>query len=188
MKTFFILKDNVLDKKLALYIEQKSFSHRKKVSELIQKFVKFYAKHFTKNNTKRAQNILENHHHDIRRKDAVLISSFSGANLMLLLITIFLLAIPASDGSYEAERIYSSFPSFRLTFMMIFLMVGTATVIKIFKMFKVNYLFIFELDPNYKLTHVQIFRVSITCATRTLSLFRSPVYFCSSGSFALCAK
>jgi hypothetical protein len=72
----------------------------------------------------------------------------------MFLIIVFLMAIPASEGGYLLNKIYAIFPSFRFSFMIIFVIVATAFAIKIFKTYKVNYLFIFELDPNYKLTHV----------------------------------
>lgn len=40
-------------------------------------------------------------------------------------------------------------------------MLGTAFAIRTFKRFKVNYLFIFELDPYYKITHIQFLRVGV---------------------------
>jgi len=45
-------------------------------------------------------------------------------------------------------------PVFRFCFVLAFLVLGAAAVIKVFKTYKVNYIFIFEFDPHYKVTHV----------------------------------
>lgn len=50
--------------------------------------------------------------------------------------------------------------TFRFLLMLIFTLAATGAAVKILKQFKVNYMFIFELDPQYKITHVQLFRVS----------------------------
>ena len=55
MKTYFHLKDNVLDKKLAIVINSQTFTNHKQVSHKAGDIVKFYAEHFTKNNLKAAE-------------------------------------------------------------------------------------------------------------------------------------
>lgn len=50
MKTYFILKDNVIDKKIKFLLDQMKFAKRVGVHELISSFIKFYAKQFTKGN------------------------------------------------------------------------------------------------------------------------------------------
>lgn len=44
--------------------------------------------------------------------------------------------------------------------MIIFTVLSTAVAIRILRAYKVNYLFIFELDPNYKVTFMQLTKVS----------------------------
>lgn len=46
--------------------------------------------------------------------------------------------------------------------MIVLTVVSAGVAIKILRAFKVNYLYIFELDPNYKITFMQLFRVSFT--------------------------
>lgn len=43
--------------------------------------------------------------------------------------------------------------------MLLFTLFSTGVVIGILRKFKINYLFIFELDPHYKITQIQLFRV-----------------------------
>jgi len=54
MKSYFLLKDNVLDKKILNYVDSLQFSKRKTGHELMDKFVKFYAKNFTNNDKEKA--------------------------------------------------------------------------------------------------------------------------------------
>jgi hypothetical protein len=44
--------------------------------------------------------------------------------------------------------------------MLIFMTFSASFCIKIFRDYKINYLFVMELDPNYKMTHIQLLRVS----------------------------
>ena len=43
-----MLEDNILDKKLMAYINEKSFTRKKNVNLEIKKIIKFFGKHFTK--------------------------------------------------------------------------------------------------------------------------------------------
>ena len=49
MKTYFQLKDNVLDKKLAIVINSQTFTNHKQVAHKTGDIIRFYAEHFTKN-------------------------------------------------------------------------------------------------------------------------------------------
>lgn len=48
----------------------------------------------------------------------------------------------------------SAMPVFRFTFMLNFVIFATGFSIMIFKRYKVNYLYIFALDPKFKVTHI----------------------------------
>ena len=79
---------------------------------------------------------------------------------------IVLLSLPDSALDKKAlyassnQELMSSIYTFRFLFMMIFTIAASGVVIKVIKSAKVNYMFIFEFDPEYKVTHVQLFRVS----------------------------
>lgn len=55
MKTFFQLKDNVLDKKLSIVINSQTFANRKQVANKVGEIVKFYGEHFTKGSIQKAE-------------------------------------------------------------------------------------------------------------------------------------
>ena len=98
MKTFFQIKDNILDKRLTQYIKSQQFvENRKSVSDKVNELVDFYACHFTrKNDRQRALKELESkaENLEMRRKDTVLISFFCGAVTIILLMLVTLLSIP----------------------------------------------------------------------------------------------
>jgi hypothetical protein len=80
---------------------------------------------------------------------------------------VVLLSLPDSaldkKGFYSSstQELMSSMYTFRFLFMMIFTIAASGIVIKVIKSAKVNYMFIFEFDQEYKVTHVQLFRVSV---------------------------
>jgi hypothetical protein len=57
-------------------------------------------------------------------------------------------------------EIFASLYTFRFLLMILFTVISTAFAIRILRAYKVNYLFIFELDPNYKIGFMQLLRVS----------------------------
>lgn len=80
---------------------------------------------------------------------------------MTIFVIIFAFLVPVIYDSDWGDDIAANLPTFRFVFMVIFVLASTGFCIKVFKVYKVNYLFIFELDPHYKMTHIQIFRVNI---------------------------
>jgi hypothetical protein len=99
---------------------------------------------------------------EMRRKDALLLSFFSGTLLITFLVLLGAIFIPTEgkDKLLDWEEIVVTLPIFRFIFMVILLITFVAVDVYILRKFRINYLFIFELDPNYKITHVQLFRVS----------------------------
>lgn len=52
--------------------------------------------------------------------------------------------------------------AFRFLFMLvIFMPLAAALCVRIFRGFKINYIFTLELDPHYRVTHIQLIRVRI---------------------------
>jgi hypothetical protein len=88
------VEDNVLDKKLLSFINEKTFTRKKAIKKLQEDIKKFYAINFTLGNINEASNILNNKNLELRRHDAILISLFAGALTVIFLITIFVLFVP----------------------------------------------------------------------------------------------
>jgi hypothetical protein len=56
MKTFFSIKDNILDKRFATYIDTQTFvENRKVIKTKVDEIVTFYADNFTKSNKQEAE-------------------------------------------------------------------------------------------------------------------------------------
>jgi hypothetical protein len=93
----------------------------------------------------------------MRRKDALLISFFCGAITIIVFMIVTLLSIP--DSALEKQLrsseddLISSIPTFRFLFMLIFILASCGIVVKNLRAYHINYMYIFELDPAYKMTH-----------------------------------
>jgi len=90
----------------------------------------------------------------VRRKDAILISYFCGTISMIAFMFIVLLAIPDSTlekkgltVNNSGQELLSSMYTFRFLFSIIFIVAAAGVVVKVLKKIRVNYMFIFELDP-----------------------------------------
>jgi hypothetical protein len=124
------------------------------VSHKCGEIIQFYAEHFTKNDKVKAERQLDNHNYEVRRKDAILISFFCGTISIIIFMFIVLLSIPDSALDKKgtkivssAQELASSMYTFRFLFMMIFTVAAAGVVIKTLKSIRVNYMYIFELDP-----------------------------------------
>jgi len=73
-----------------------------------------------------------------------------------LLVVIF---VPEDTGDnfnrpHAVEEIFASMYTFRFLLMILFTVASAGFAIKFLREHKVNYIFIFELDPNYKVTYM----------------------------------
>lgn len=91
---------------------------------------------------------------------------------MILVVLIVLFFCPPDPGKPPSpsdpdplKQIFASFYTFRFLLMILFTVASAGFGIKILRRFKVNYLFIFELDPNYKVTYMQLIRITLMLFT-----------------------
>jgi hypothetical protein len=87
----------------------------------------------------------------MRRKDAIILTYFAGLITMIFVLSIFLIIIP-EDGGYlpketSLDEIFANLYTFRFLFMLIFMTLSASFCVKTFRDFKINYMFIMELDP-----------------------------------------
>jgi hypothetical protein len=94
MKNVFMLKDNIVDKKLIEIIKIQNFSTKKIVNREINTLIEFFAEHFTNRDKSKAQDLLEQHNAPMRRKDAMLISYFGGLLSMIFFALIIVIVVP----------------------------------------------------------------------------------------------
>ena len=77
---------------------------------------------------------------------------------------IFFMAIPPEheakrEGEYDAMANLMSI--LRMTLILTFILFGCAFCIQVFLAYRINYLYIFELDPHRKVNHHQLYRVAL---------------------------
>lgn len=87
----------------------------------------------------------------MRRKDALLMSFFCGTITMIIFMFFVLMAIPdyvLNKHDHKSHvQLYSSIYTFRFFFMLIFMLASAGVVVKMLKKYRINYMYIFELDP-----------------------------------------
>ena len=116
--------------------------------------VTFFAANFTEGKRQKAINLLDNNNQPLRKKDAVLLTYFAGVLTMISLLLILLFVIPYQSGVDAGEEILASMSTFRFVLMLILMTLSAAVCVRVFREYKINYIFIMDLDPNYKITHV----------------------------------
>ena len=71
MKNTFVTQDNVINNKLAKFIdEKKCFCNKDEIAFLIEEISEFFSEQFTNGNAKETAKILEHRNNKIRRHDA----------------------------------------------------------------------------------------------------------------------
>ena len=83
---------------------------------------------------------------------------------MLVLVLIFLIAIPAQNDPGETtdwKEISSGIDTWYITLMVCFMITSTAVAVHVYKRYNINYPFIFEIDPHHKLLHHQLYKVAL---------------------------
>lgn len=134
------------------------FAKKKIVTTQINEVIQYFADQYTHGNRDKALNLLDEHQSPLRKKDAVLLTYFAGLLTMIAFILIVLIIIP-QDGDHthkynETDAILANLYTFRFLLMVVFLILASTFCVKIFRDYKINYMFIMELDPHYKLTHI----------------------------------
>ena len=92
----------------------------------------------------------------ISTKDLALIFFFTGMIFAFLLTFILLLTIHIKDID---PSIITLFPGFSFSFMFILCFFGVAINIQVFRKHRINYIYIFEIDPHLRISQEKIYRV-----------------------------
>lgn len=146
---------------------------------MILEIIEVYATNFTKDDKVKAQEALMKVDVEMRRKDVALLSFFAGTLLITFIICFFVVILPPEDPTESAvdwEEILLTLPVMRFCFMLIVALFFIATDVMILRKYRVNYLFIFELDPHYKVTHVQLYRVAMMLLTIVMLCFMAQIF------------
>ena len=91
---------------------------------------------------------------------------FAGLLTMIILTLIVVIASPFERETKDSiDEIFASFSTFRFLLMIIFTVASASVAIKVLRRYKVNYIFIFDLDPHYKVTYMQLIRLTLILFT-----------------------
>ena len=102
----------------------------------------------------------------MRSEDIAMISFYLGLLLVTIPLNIFLIwsKDPASvnpnvnpDIGNWTNIIYT----YRLFFFVFLIVLGTASCVQILRAYKINYIYIFEINPVNQMTHYQIYRFAL---------------------------
>lgn len=87
-------------------------------------------------------------------------SLYIGGTIAMAIFGMFFLWVPSSDGQEHKNLVLSALCITRMSFVIVYVMFAIAFSIQVFQAYGINYLFVFELDPQHKVTHTTMYRVS----------------------------
>jgi hypothetical protein len=89
VQAYFALDDNVIDKKLLKFVNEKTFTSKKNVKVIINEIVQSYAERFCNGDEKNARGYLSKTHALFRPGAAGFIGFFSGVIIIMIAQIIF---------------------------------------------------------------------------------------------------
>ena len=152
---FFKSKNSDFINQLNSYIHSLEVCHERQVVEKRIKIVRIYAHHFCQNDIQRARNTLDFH---LQKPDfdqdgkfssqICTMAFFGGISLTLICLLTFLILIPDPQYSLELTTLVRVIPIYRpvLAFSIVAFCAGF--LVKFFRRFRINYIFILGIDPN----------------------------------------
>ena len=116
---------------------------------------------------------------EMRRKDSNLLYFFAGTLLSISMFTLFAVIMPTTDPNgvlLDIEELIFAMPVFRFVLVLIFGLGLISLDVYILRKYRVNYMFIFGLDPHYKVTHVQLIRTAMMLLSVWMLFFMIEVF------------
>jgi hypothetical protein len=116
---------------------------------------------------------------EMRRKDSNLLYFFAGTLLSISMFTLFAVIMPTTDPNgvlLDIEELIFAMPVFRFFLVLIFGLGLISLDVYILRKYRVNYMFIFGLDPHYKVTHVQLIRTAMMLLSLWMLFFMIEVF------------
>lgn len=164
-KNYLVIGDNIIEKQLlvrAKDIGSRFFHAAAEVNQLQQQIISFYADNFTGGNVEQAKLIIEHKDDYIRSEEVAKISFYLGLLSLAIPLNIFL--IWSKDPASVNPNVYPDIGNwtnidfiFRLFFFVFLIILGTASCVQILRAYKINYIYIFEIQPLNQMTHYQIY-------------------------------
>eukprot|EP00340_Litonotus_pictus_P013220 CAMPEP_0170538630 /NCGR_PEP_ID=MMETSP0209-20121228/103435_1 /TAXON_ID=665100 ORGANISM="Litonotus pictus, Strain P1" /NCGR_SAMPLE_ID=MMETSP0209 /ASSEMBLY_ACC=CAM_ASM_000301 /LENGTH=280 /DNA_ID=CAMNT_0010840373 /DNA_START=450 /DNA_END=1288 /DNA_ORIENTATION=+ len=121
-----------------------------------------YAEYFCDSNAEKAKNHLEIRLMGGFPKEMKLISFYLGVFITMIFLVIVLIFIPSSNEiERESMSMMNFFPPLNFTLMIALLFLGLGLNLYVFHKYRVNYIYIFEIDPDLRLTPLQIIKFGL---------------------------
>lgn len=191
MDVNFENKYNPLRDDLLAYIKERQISCRKELQVALTSILEFFLIHITNGNERAARKILEKQKFEIRRYDALQLTALGSVSVLMTMFALFFVMAPMpNERVVDNIKIKPVTVLFRLNMILSYIIAATGFCIKVFNSYNINYLYIFECDPNYKMTPYSLWRVALIlyfigmmCYTLTLIQVKyfldteSPFYF-----------
>eukprot|EP01022_Parablepharisma_sp_SALTPOND_P004520 TRINITY_DN120435_c3_g1_i1.p1 TRINITY_DN120435_c3_g1~~TRINITY_DN120435_c3_g1_i1.p1 ORF type:complete len:700 (+),score=58.28 TRINITY_DN120435_c3_g1_i1:6770-8869(+) len=142
------------------YTVEKDFAHPTRLGEIKKSLIEYFSSVFTDGDIRQGRKMLDMAHPKTRPKDIFISSFFLGMTVSLMVVALILLFIPG-DYQFKSDYMYSALPVFRYTLIIDLCLFGLGVVVTYFRRYAVNYIYIFQLDPNYRIREAQINRVAL---------------------------
>jgi hypothetical protein len=174
VQTYFAVEDNVIDKKLIKFVNEKTFTSKKNVKDIIVKILESYAEKFCNSDINAAKKELTSTVSMFSNKDSAFIGFFSGM-IVIMSISIFFTTTlhPLPSIVYNWDMILNNLPPYRFLLLFIAAIYMASITMYIWNRSKVNYPFIFDMDVSYKISPVDVLRVSTMLLTLWIVCFFS---------------
>ena len=121
----------------------------------------FFAYNFTNGSDNKARDILEAHSRQVRQKDLIIVTLFGGASFVMSAFAFYFTFIPSEDERKNLEMMGDVMPTYRFMIFCIYLVFAAGLCSQIYTKFEINYLYIFQIDPHFKMSPWQLYKVSI---------------------------
>lgn len=156
-ESHFDEKNFKLFEDLTRFVESRQFVRSSELQTALTSVVEFFIVHLTKGNEKKARYILEKQMLELRRGDAIQLAALGAASFVMFLFFIAFTVGPGlSDEPHWTDVIASLIKpvmvTFRISTIVNYIVFATGVCIHVFNTYNINYLFIFECDPYWKMT------------------------------------
>eukprot|EP00347_Sterkiella_histriomuscorum_P008900 403343313 len=153
-----------LYKKMMQYSKAQPFQKRKQQQSETKEIVNFFANKFTGKDIKEAKNELFYRQNQIRSKDLIPISFNTGVFVTGFVFLMFFMSIHDQQDKEELYLIRRVLPIYRSTFVLILGFLAAGVCVSIFRRYKVNYVYIFAIDPENRLNQYQFLKAFLSLA------------------------
>ena len=147
-KEFFMNKNNHLHEMMTQSLHHLKVTDPEEATQEWLSFRKLFANHFYQGDKHKARLALESHMSRTPVEEVVTISFLCGMIAALIVVLTFFLVVPDQSNSYHLNEIRNIFPIYRAVLCFSLVILAGGFIIKLFRRYRVNYIYILELDTS----------------------------------------